>query len=79
VNSRNLTLTLPADLVRRAKVIAAQRDTSVSALVTAYLEQLARDDDDYEDLWRRERAIMEKGLRMRVGEITWTRDDAHDR
>jgi hypothetical protein len=35
VSTRNITLTLPAELVRRAKVIAATRDTSVSGLVAA--------------------------------------------
>lgn len=75
---RNLTLTLPTELVRRAKVVAAERDTSISALVAAYLERLTHD-DDYDDLWRRERDVMEAGLPMRVGDVTWTRDEVHDR
>lgn len=75
---RNLTLTLPSDLVRRARIVAAARDTSISALVAEYLEQLTRE-DDYDDLWRREQALMAQGLAMRVGDVTWTRDDVHDR
>jgi hypothetical protein len=31
--SKNLTLTMPAELVRQAEVLAAQRDASVSGLV----------------------------------------------
>lgn len=31
--TRNITLALPSELVRRARIIAAARDTSVSALV----------------------------------------------
>ncbi len=79
MTSRNLTVTLPAELVRRAKVAAAERDTSISALVASYLEQLTGDADDYDELWRRERSIMRQGLRMRIGEMTWTRAELHDR
>lgn len=71
-------MTLPSELIRRAKVVAAERDTSISALVAEFLDQLTRD-DDYDEVWRRERALMTDGLSMRVGEITWTRDEVHDR
>jgi len=76
--SRNLTLTLPSDLVRRAKIAAAARDTSLSALIAEYLERLTRD-DDYDEVWQRERTLMEQGLPMSVGEVTWSRDDVHER
>lgn len=76
--SRNLTLTLPSELVRRAKIAAAARDTSLSALIAEYLERLTRD-DDYDEVWQRERALMEQGLPMSVGEVTWSRDDVHER
>lgn len=76
--SRNLTLTLSTDLVRRAKVVAAARDTSISALVAEFLERLTRD-DDYDEVWQRERELMAAGLPMRVGEVTWTRGDVHAR
>ncbi len=79
MSSRNITLSLPADLVRRAKVIAATRDTSVSALVADYLSSLTEDEDDYERLWRDERQLMAQGLPMRVGKLTWSRDDVHER
>lgn len=76
--SRNLTLTLPSELVRRAKIAAAARDTSLSALIAEYLERLTRD-DDYDEVWQRERALMEQGLPMSIGEVTWSRDDVHER
>lgn len=76
--SRNLTITLPSELVRRAKIAAAARDTSLSALIAEYLERLTRD-DDYDEVWQRERALMEQGLPMSVGEVTWSRDDVHER
>lgn len=76
---RNLTLSLPSDLVRRAKIVAAQRDTSVSALVAAYLASLAQEADDYERTWHEERQLMARGLPLRIGEMTWSRSDVHER
>ena len=37
-NVKNITVSVPDDVYRNARVNAAQRDTSVSALVVAYLE-----------------------------------------
>ncbi len=37
----NLTLTIDADLLKRARLRALERDTSVNALVRGYLERLA--------------------------------------
>ena len=76
--TRNLTLSLPDDLVRRAKVLAAQRDTSVSALVGELLTKALHEDDDYDEIWAAEAEAMRAGL-LRVGPITWTRDELHER
>lgn len=38
VSNRNLTLNLPVELVKKAKVYAAQHDTTVNALVRELLE-----------------------------------------
>lgn len=77
--SRNVTLALPDELVRRAKVYAAQRDTSVSSLVADLLWQRVSDEDDYDDVWAEEERQMEYGLGMSVGEVTWSRDEIHAR
>lgn len=79
VVDRNVTMSLPADLVRRARVVAATRDTSLSALVADYLRGLTADADDYESLWAAELSVMAEGLPMRVGDATWRRDDVHER
>ncbi len=77
--TRNITLALPSELVRRARIIAAARETSVSALVAEYLQSLARQADDYEALWQEEQRLMVEGLPMRVGRVTWSRADSHER
>lgn len=76
---RNITLTMPEELVRRAKVAAAERDTSVSALVAEYFEALVQQEDGYDLMWAEEERLMQDGLPMRVGEINWSRADLHER
>jgi len=54
---RNITVAIDDDAYRRARIAAAERDTSVSALVKAYLEQLASQETETERLKRQEREI----------------------
>lgn len=79
MGSKNITLTMPAELVRRAKVLAAQRDMSVSSLVARLLEQLVGEVDDYDDVAERERRMMSGDADLQIGPITWSRDDLHQR
>ncbi|GFG72036.1 MAG: DUF6364 family protein [Mycolicibacter algericus] len=79
MTSKNITLTMPAELVRRAKVLAAQRDMSVSSLVARLLEQLVGEVADYDDVADLERRMMSGVAGLQVGPITWSRDDLHER
>jgi hypothetical protein len=54
---RNITVTVDDETYRRARVAAAELDTSVSALVKTYLEQLASDETGNERRKRQEREI----------------------
>ena len=75
---RNITVSVDEDTYRRARIAAAERDTSVSALVKAYLEQLASKETETERLKRREREI-----RSQITDFTAStrisREDAHKR
>ena len=44
---KNVTVSLPAEVYRRARVKAAERDTSVSALVRDFLISVAADEPDF--------------------------------
>ena len=46
-DSQNITLSLPRELLKRVKRVAADRDTSVSALMTEALDRLADEDRRY--------------------------------
>ncbi len=54
---RNITVSVDEETYKRARLAAAERDTSVSALVKAYLEQLASHEPEIERLKRQEREI----------------------
>lgn len=76
--TKNITLSMPEELVRRAKVLAAQRDMSVSSLVARLLEQLVGDERDYDEAWQLERQKMREGI-GELGPIAWSRDELHER
>lgn len=60
----NITLKVDRELLRRTKVIAAEMETSVSALVAEQLEKIVRERDGYEQAKRRALANMKKGFNL---------------
>jgi Family of unknown function (DUF6364) len=62
--TQNLTLKLPADTIRRAKVVAAQRGTSISALVTQKIEEIVGEDAAYQTAKRRAFEWLSHGWRL---------------
>jgi plasmid stability protein len=44
---RNITVTVPDEVYRDARIRAAEQGRSVSALVTAYLRSLSEQDDEF--------------------------------
>jgi hypothetical protein len=75
---KNITVSLDDDTYRRARMIAAQRDTSVSALVKCYLVDLGSGEGKDERLKREERALRARITAFRAsGRLS--RDDVHNR
>jgi hypothetical protein len=77
----NVTLSLDDELVREARKIAAERDTTLTAMIREYLERLA-EENLAGGRKRRERAALERSferLQFRVGKRTWNRADLHAR
>lgn len=71
----NLTLQLDADVIRQAKVLAARRGTSVSALVARQIAELVAQDERYEAAYRQERQAWAQAESH--GGRTWTRDEIY--
>ncbi len=78
--TRNITLALPRDVLRKAKMIAARRDTSISGLLTSYLREVIDEDDEYDRAMKRQILTMKNAKRRGLtGRPTWTRDELHER
>jgi hypothetical protein len=79
-SSQNITLALPRQVLQRVKLLAVRRQTSVSGLLAAQLEELVAQDDAYRGARRRHLERMKRlpdlGTR---GKATWTRADLHER
>jgi hypothetical protein len=74
----NITLKLDGDLLRKAKILAAQEDTSVSALLARQLEKIVREREGYEQAKRRALAILKKGFDLGYTPPK-SRDEFHER
>lgn len=80
METRNITLSLPREILREVKVLAARRDTSVSRLLTESLEELVQKDREYERAKNRSVEMMEVGRDLGTGgNISWRRDELHER
>jgi hypothetical protein len=75
---KNITVSLDDDTYRRARIIAAERDTSVSALVKEFLVRLGSGESQVERLKREERALRERITTFRAS-TKLSRDELHDR
>ena len=73
----NLTLQMDAETIRRAKIVAARRGTSVSALAASQLQELVDEEDRFELARARAEAILSAASGR--GSRSWTRDDLHER
>jgi len=75
---RNVTLKLDGELLKEARVLAAEQGTSISRMLAEKLEQVVRERAGYDRA--RKRAL----ARLRVGmDLGWTRpgsrDELHER
>ncbi|MHB8719760.1 MAG: DUF6364 family protein [Candidatus Dormibacteria bacterium] len=79
METQNLTLSLPRDLLRKVKVVAAKRETSISALVTASLEDLVRQEDGRDEAVERFLERMHRGFPLGANEGPMpSRDSLHE-
>ncbi len=78
--TQNITLAIPKDLLRKAKILAVQKNTSLSGLLTQTLVDLVERQEAYEQARLRNLAVLNKGFDMGTrGNITWNRDELHER
>ena len=75
----NITMTIDDEIIKKVKKIAVEKDTTLTGLVRDYLIQIARREDQRTEEIISELAEVMNKNNLAVGEITWSRDELHER
>ncbi len=80
MRTQNVTLSLPKEMLQQAKLIAVQRQVSLSRLLTRLIEDLVKSDRSYDRSRRHHMAILEGGYDLGTcGRVRTSRDELHER
>jgi hypothetical protein len=74
---QNVTLSLTRRVIRKARILAARRETSISGLLSQEIESLVASEEAYERSERQAVALLEQGFHL-GGKIAG-RDKLHER
>jgi len=78
--TQNVTLSIPKDVLRKAKILAVQKNTSLSGLLTQTLADLVAHQEAYEQARQRNLVILKQGFDLGTqGQMPWKREDLHER
>lgn len=78
--NRNLTLNLPAPLIRKLRIYAAQRSQSMTAVVKEAVERITEENSESHKAAKRLIERLRNSPDRNVGgKITWARDQLYDR
>jgi hypothetical protein len=77
---QNVTLSLPKPLLKKAKVLAASKDKSLSEFLKESLEDKVREADGYKKARQRQLKLLKNGLDLGTkGRISTKREELHGR
>lgn len=75
----NITLRLPSTLLIQLKLLADQKQISISALLIEQLTNLAQHEYEYQQAKRRFIAYVEEGFELGLNDhISWTRESIYE-
>jgi hypothetical protein len=75
---QNVTISLDREIIRKAKVVAARRSTSISGLLAQQIEILVGEEEAYELAHRQAIALLEQGFHLGGAKLA-SRDELHER
>ncbi len=78
MEKQNVTVTLSRQTVRKAKILAARRGSSISGLLAQQVEILVGEEEAYERAERQASLLLDQGFHL-GGVIRATRDEWHER
>ena len=78
--TQNVTLAIPKSILRKAKILAVQKNTSLSALLTQTLADLVAHQETYQQARQRNLGLLKNGFDLGThGQIPWKREELHER
>jgi len=77
-DKQNVTISLSRQVLKKARILAARRETSISGLVSQEIEFLFGEEETYDQAERQAMALLDKGFHM-GGVIRARRDKWHQR
>ncbi len=79
-NTQNITLAIPRDILRKAKILAIEKNTSLSGLLTQTLRELVERQESYDQARQRNLTLLDRGLDLGTqGKMNWEREELHER
>ena len=78
METQNITLSLPKSVLRRMKLLAAQRQSSVSRLLTQAAENMLAEETEYEAARKRQIKLLETGFNLGFRKAA-KREELHER
>ena len=75
---QNITLSINKDLLRKAKILAAQKQTSISGMLSQELQKILDDSEEYELFKRKALININQGFHL-GGKIAVSREEFHER
>jgi len=80
MEKQNVTLAVPKEILREAKLMAMERRTSLSGLWTQVLSEMVFQEEKYTSARRRHLSWLERGVDLGTGgSPRWTREELHER
>ena len=80
MDRQNVTLSLPKTLLKKAKIVAAQEEKSLSELMREMLRGKVEQQTGYQKAKQRHLSLLKKGFNLGTkGRSSYTRDDLHAR
>ncbi len=80
IEKQNVTLSLPKSLIRKAKIMAIDHETSLSGLMVELLTDLVEKNEQYAIAKRKHLAMLAEEIELGTnGKVDWKRESLHER
>jgi polyhydroxyalkanoate synthesis regulator phasin len=80
MEKQNITLSLPKEILKKGKMLAAKKGTSFNELVRELLQMTTENEEEYRTSADRQIKRMKEGIQLGTkGKISWRRDQLYQR